>query len=353
VQRVPPHPESENVEVIETQTADEFLAYLDRSGTHWGGTPNVPWVFRGHADDKWRLLPSAWREEGSAALRNYFGRLAATVPPAILKTPEGAARVLIAAECEAVGRFVDLADELGLSISGGANVPSGEAALAWVEESEIEPSIAFALAQHHGIPTHLLDWTRNPEVAAFFAADEGESLRAYSYENTDPDDGSGPDCPSHICVWAIDTSRLRRFEMPVPDRGTYRELRRFTVPRAEHTYLHAQAGLFLYDSTAVVSGKPLSFDQVLALDRDSISPPSIRKITLPILEAGELLWRLYRRRVSRAHLMPTFDNVALVSQSIRHWEGPDWECGICHQKIPIRRITCPRCRVRIVARPPG
>lgn len=82
-----------------------------------------PWVFRGHADPDWELVPKAGRPE-----------------------------------------FAEIDDEdLFLDWRGRA-----------LEHVEVVPKDDWdwlAIAQHHGLATRLLDWSYNPLAAAFFAVE--------------------------------------------------------------------------------------------------------------------------------------------------------------------------------------
>jgi hypothetical protein len=53
-----------------------------------------------------------------------------------------------------------------------------------------DPEQLLGLAQHHGIPTRLLDWTETPYVAAFFAF-SGIA--------------SSPDREHRVAIWCLDT----------------------------------------------------------------------------------------------------------------------------------------------------
>ena len=49
------------VKKICLDTASEFLAYIRLASGNWGEELDSSWVFRGHGDAEWPLLPRAWR----------------------------------------------------------------------------------------------------------------------------------------------------------------------------------------------------------------------------------------------------------------------------------------------------
>lgn len=115
----------------------------------WGGKQII---YRGQGNSEWVL---------SCTLARRLDELTSTDSELGLLLHSAAASEKLddfiqRSEARMLRFFMDRAEELGISV-----LPSGEDRLAWWE-----------MMQHHGAPTRLLDWTRSPFIALWFAVSD-------------------------------------------------------------------------------------------------------------------------------------------------------------------------------------
>ncbi|MGE0397021.1 MAG: FRG domain-containing protein [Kofleriaceae bacterium] len=315
------------IKVVDCATAEDFLEEMSVSrGRLWTEARRSKylthdWILRGMTRASWPLQPSAFRPNAFCKL--WPGQLEYTSPTPIDQRDHEDAFVM---------EFASHADQMGFGIpNDGPQMRDPRRALPTYDPFEfppIERMHVYALAQHYGVPTRLLDWTNRPQVAAYFAVETVARIRAGLISHAP---GKAPGDYVELCgVWAVNRGFLENVGARLFSPRTIV----VTAPRASNPNLSAQGGLFTLVQPTSSDGDvhPLpNLDDVLRANAANVPTewhrhaPFAWKFTLPPKEARVALRMLAAEGVHAGTIYPGLAGVvaALSERRAHQWAQPD------------------------------
>lgn len=159
----------------------------------------------------------------------------------------------------------------------------------------------LALMQHHGAATRLLDFTKSPFVAAFFALESAEDDVAVFALNTPALWNLSPDFDVSLTRAHIDPRQAGNFERFFAENKL--PLMWYGEPSEMDSRLVAQSGLFVVPG---VLDRPLD----TILDHYGGSESLLTKFVLSLSMRHEAMQALYRMNVTYGTLFPDLDGLA-------------------------------------------
>jgi hypothetical protein len=281
--------------IVAVSSAEDLIAALRPQDPRW--TPNPSdWIFRGQRNSLWGLLPTALRPN---SWKGFVERD---------ENPLGSAEQgTIVKEYIVLRTFGEALDRSGFEIPNGIFLPQMfEDGPVGLLTFPMDPAVLIfvALAQHHGVPTRLLDWTRIGLNAAYFSA-------AGAAKHADADEDK-QDRVELMSVWAFRSQFAKWADdnLGVQNSPGAPAVRVVTAPRSSNANLHAQSGVFTESSLA-----PLETIVAELIDRlDKAAKPwlwssPLIRFDLPTAEAPKLLRLLSDEQIDAARMFPGRDGV--------------------------------------------
>lgn len=250
-------------------------------------------IYRGHADSQWELEPSLFRNiQSNSFFSSTFQNIFYTQWLRLKEFIEGcdlnASNIPFDSKKLRDDHFKNFKGEVGYD------------SRTWPHPDLYE---LIALAQHYGLSTELLDWTKNPLVACYFAA-----------SNVIADKDSN----GFMSVWVFDVEKedsLNHFH--------HKNIEIIDVPRSTNRNISSQQGCFTLVRQSLDSRSPLTFEngtkriREIKLLNELIAERKIKaliKISLPKKYAPQIMQYCSSYSINGATIFRGMEGAAIYAR---------------------------------------
>ena len=267
------------------------------------------YVFRGESDSDRHLIPFAYRTESKNSKISGRKKIKMEVERYLKRQ-----RLIMPADGLDMGQdfyeiatlmwFYDMANRQGLRVPDIPHMSLGNEFFEAQKQAfkingkdflERWSDIA-AVAQHYGVPTRMLDWTFDVNLALYFAV--------MKLPVNDP----SAEHPSAVSLWALDKSRIASMDVGV----------RIIVPKyCDNPNISAQSGLFTLligdnpgkDLEKLIEEIPVDEKPSIGLIMEHDHEPVLMKIDIPYEEAVKIKKNLEGRGINYHSAFPGWDGI--------------------------------------------